>query len=88
MDGKGNWECFKLFLTTSKFYIQTAFDFFGRQPSIPHIFSFVHIHLASFPWTNVFLLFISTNLSSVDGTWAVYLPEAIYMVFMCDLTEL
>ena len=41
MDGKGNWECFKLFLTASKFYVQTAFDFFGQQPSIPHIFSFV-----------------------------------------------
>ncbi|KIM54804.1 hypothetical protein SCLCIDRAFT_136028, partial [Scleroderma citrinum Foug A] len=30
MDGKGNQECFKLFLTASEFYIQTAFDFFGR----------------------------------------------------------
>ncbi|KIM50646.1 hypothetical protein SCLCIDRAFT_144968, partial [Scleroderma citrinum Foug A] len=41
MDGKGNQECFELFLTASEFYVQTAFDFFGRQPSIPRIFSFV-----------------------------------------------
>ena len=40
MDGKGNSEYYKLFSTACQFYVQTAFDFLGRQPSLPHFFSF------------------------------------------------
>ena len=40
MDGKGNSKYYKLFSTACQFYVQTAFDFLGRQPSLPHFFSF------------------------------------------------
>ena len=40
MDGKGNSKYYKLFSTACQFYVQTAFDFLGQQPSLPHFFSF------------------------------------------------
>lgn len=41
MDGQSNSKCYELFLTACQFYLQTAFDFLGRQPSLPHVFSFI-----------------------------------------------
>ncbi|KAL4068791.1 hypothetical protein V8B97DRAFT_2024705 [Scleroderma yunnanense] len=41
MDGQDNSECYKLFLTVCQFYLQTAFDFLGQQPSLLHVFSFI-----------------------------------------------
>ena len=38
---RGNNECFGVFLTACEFYVQTAFDLLGRQPSLPRIFTFV-----------------------------------------------
>ena len=37
----GEGVCFAAFVTVCEFYVQTAFDFLGRQPSIPHIFTFI-----------------------------------------------
>ena len=41
LDDQGNNECFAVFLTACQFYVQTAFDFLGQQPSLPRIFLFV-----------------------------------------------
>ena len=41
LDGKGNMAAFDLVFLAIQFYVQTAFDFLGQQPSLPQIFSFV-----------------------------------------------
>ncbi|KAI5988569.1 hypothetical protein EDD15DRAFT_2172284, partial [Pisolithus albus] len=42
LDGSsGNSAFFEQAMSASLFYIQTAFDFLGRQPSLPHLFQFV-----------------------------------------------
>ncbi|KAI6041024.1 hypothetical protein EDC04DRAFT_2566219 [Pisolithus marmoratus] len=40
-DQRGNSAFFEHSMSASLFYIQTAFDFLGRQPSLPHLFQFV-----------------------------------------------
>ncbi|KIO11965.1 hypothetical protein M404DRAFT_125905, partial [Pisolithus tinctorius Marx 270] len=41
LDGSGNQAAYEAFILACKFYIQTAFDYLGHQPSLPHIFTFV-----------------------------------------------
>ena len=41
LDDKGNCEFFVMFLAACEFYVQTAVDLLGRQPSLPRCFSFV-----------------------------------------------
>ena len=37
-DSRGNTTEWDLFLPAAQFYMQTAFDHFGRQPLIPHLY--------------------------------------------------
>ncbi|KAI5999772.1 hypothetical protein F5J12DRAFT_784550 [Pisolithus orientalis] len=41
LDGSGNQAASEAFILACKFYIQTAFDYLGHQPSLPCIFTFV-----------------------------------------------
>ncbi|KIO08080.1 hypothetical protein M404DRAFT_23351 [Pisolithus tinctorius Marx 270] len=41
LDGSGNQAAYEAFILACEFYIQTAFDYLGRQPSLPRIFTFV-----------------------------------------------
>ncbi|KIN95986.1 hypothetical protein M404DRAFT_164492, partial [Pisolithus tinctorius Marx 270] len=41
LDGSGNQAAYKAFILACKFYIQTAFDYLGHQPSLPCISTFV-----------------------------------------------
>ena len=41
LDDKGNTAVFELFTLAAQFYVQTAFDFLGRQPSLPRTFLFI-----------------------------------------------
>ncbi|KIN96906.1 hypothetical protein M404DRAFT_161815, partial [Pisolithus tinctorius Marx 270] len=41
LDGSGNQAAYEAFILACEFYIQTAFDYLGHQPSLPCIFTFV-----------------------------------------------
>ncbi|KAI6015821.1 hypothetical protein BKA83DRAFT_4060751 [Pisolithus microcarpus] len=41
LKGRDDTEVYKVFSLACHFYVQTAFDFLGRQPSLPRIFQFV-----------------------------------------------
>ncbi|KAI6095214.1 hypothetical protein F5141DRAFT_1013662, partial [Pisolithus sp. B1] len=41
LKGRDDTEVYKAFSLACHFYVQTAFDFLGWQPSLPHIFQFV-----------------------------------------------
>ncbi|KAI6102148.1 hypothetical protein F5141DRAFT_1008308 [Pisolithus sp. B1] len=41
LKGRDDTEVYKVFSLACHFYVQTAFDFLGWQPSLPHIFQFV-----------------------------------------------
>ncbi|KIN98922.1 hypothetical protein M404DRAFT_97858, partial [Pisolithus tinctorius Marx 270] len=41
LDGSGNQAAYEAFILACEFYIQTAFDYLGCQPSLPCIFTFV-----------------------------------------------
>jgi len=41
LDVRDNTMAYEIFHLACEFYLQTAFDFLGRQPSIPRIFSFI-----------------------------------------------
>ena len=39
LDGRANTAVYDTFLLAAQFYVQTAFDYLGRQPSLPRIHS-------------------------------------------------
>ena len=41
LDGVHNTMAYDTYILACQFYLQTAFEFFGRQPSIPRVFSFI-----------------------------------------------